>query len=96
MDNHPTDFAEYAEFLKQNIPEVVEEFEQGWEEPAYAENTCLRCGSLVLPENRGRHNFYHKNLSLALYALGAGMRSLINELGGVDERRSDQTGNEDS
>lgn len=89
MDNHPTDFTdftEYTKYLTENVPDIVEQFEEGYEDPIYDGNTCGRCFCVVSLAQHNEHNAYHRALSLALYALGSGLRSLVTELGLLDEK----------
>lgn len=76
-----TDFAAYAEYLEIVSPEVVERFDNGYEDPKYEFGACQRCGSLVPNQlSEGIHNAYHRALSLTLFVFGSTMQSITNLL----------------
>lgn len=81
-----TDISDYAEFLEVTAPDIVEQFNRGYEDPAYDDNVCLRCSAVV--KNQSRHNDYHRALSLVVYAMGTTMHSIVN-LAKTDERNED-------
>lgn len=87
-----TDFTDYAKFLAETAPEIVEQFTAGYEDPVYVGGVCSRCGALVplFVENQV-HNGYHRALSLTIFVFGSTMQSLTNLMAAEDAPEEKRT-----
>lgn len=83
-----TDFNAYAEFLEITSPEIVKQFNEGYEDPVYPGGECSRCGVIVAGAHK--HNRYHYALSLTLFVFGSTMQSITNLLEVEPEMEEDK------
>lgn len=66
-------------------PELMGEFNNTYVHPQITKGICRRCGASVKKDMRKLHRWWHRDLSLGIYAIGSGLRSVLSVV--VDEKK---------
>lgn len=72
-----TDTESLWEWAIRDSPELLAEFEAGYEDSPIIGGECKRCWSHVVENNEG-HKRWHKEMNFAIWIVGSAWRALVN------------------